>query len=162
MVWLTRSLWSVNFECISKWINRAWACRATRVHIRCSRAKSHQNLTQHSRVKKKKKNAWGSIPSSHAHTHTNYEGRLKCAFICIPWISCFLVLKRQEYHGKKSLQKVSVKHCKSFWLKVQPSIICRKYWKNCANYEKAVTTSEILTEYTTRSCTKIGSNNCRL
>ena len=40
-------------------------------------------------------------------------------------------------------------------------IICKKYWKNCVSYEKVVTTSEILTEYTTRSCTTIASNNCR-
>ena len=42
------------------------------------------------------------------------------------------------------------------------TIVCTKYEKNCASYEKAVTTSEILTEYTIRSCTTFALNNCRL
>ena len=44
----------------------------------------------------------------------------------------------------------------------ESSIVCKKYLKNCTSWEKAVTTSETLTEYTIRSCTTIASNNCRL
>ena len=41
-----------------------------------------------------------------------------------------------------------------------PTSICKKYWENYASSEKAVTTSETLTEYTIRSCTTIVSNKC--
>ena len=44
----------------------------------------------------------------------------------------------------------------------RPTIIFKKYLKNCASYEKAVTTSETLTEYKMSTCTTITSNNCRL
>ena len=38
---------------------------------------------------------------------------------------------------------------------------CAKiFGKNCASLEKAVTTSEILTEYTMRSCATIAFNDC--
>ena len=47
-------------------------------------------------------------------------------------------------------------------MKIFQTIICKKHWKNCANSEKAVTTSKTLKEYTIRSCTTIASNNCRL
>ena len=41
-----------------------------------------------------------------------------------------------------------------------PTVICKKYWKNCASSEKSVTTSKTLTESTMRSCTTIVSNSC--
>ena len=43
-----------------------------------------------------------------------------------------------------------------------PTIICKTYWRNCASWEKAVTTTETLTEYTMRSSPIIASNNCPL
>ena len=42
------------------------------------------------------------------------------------------------------------------------TIICKKYWKNCANEEKAVTTSKTLKEKTMKSRTTIASKNCGL
>ena len=41
------------------------------------------------------------------------------------------------------------------------TIVCKKYEKNWASQEKAITTSETLMEYTMRSCTTIDFNNYR-
>ena len=59
-----------------------------------------------------------------------------------------------------SIFKLVYNHGQNTW--DSSTIVCKKYWKNYANQQKAVTTSETLTEYTMRSCTTIVCNKCRL
>ena len=67
-----------------------------------------------------------------------------------------------SYYKAIIVSGLGPKNPQSFKYKIFRTITGKKYGENCLNSEKAVTTNEILTEYTINICSAIGSTDYRL